>query len=113
MRAMILAAGLGTRLKPLTHHMAKPLLPVSGVPMIRHTLNILKKSGIREVMINLHHLHQELREYLIKQKDMRISFSHEPRLLDSGGGVLKARPFFKNKVSKKNYCCLSGRADRF
>ena len=56
MKAMILAAGLGTRLRPLTDVTPKPLLPVAGTPMIVWNLLLLKRHGIREVVINLHHL---------------------------------------------------------
>ena len=96
MRAMILAAGLGTRLKPLTHSLPKPMIPVLGTPMIRYTLDILKNGGIKKVIINLHHLPQMLKNYLEQQKDMDVSFSIEKKLLGTGGGILKASPFLRN-----------------
>lgn len=97
MRAMILAAGLGTRMRPLTYHLPKPMVPVLGKPLIRHVLGVLKKAGIREVIVNLHHLPLSLKKYLRSQKDFKISFSFEPKILGTGGGILKARPFFQNK----------------
>lgn len=97
MKAMILAAGLGTRLRPLSHKIPKPMIPVLGIPMIQHTLNLLKSAGITEVMINLHHLPGDLKTYLKKQKDFKISFSMEKKLLGTGGGILKAKPFFGNE----------------
>lgn len=97
MKAMILAAGLGTRLRPLSHKIPKPMIPVLGIPMIQHTLNLLKSAGITEVMINLHHLPGDLKAYLKKQKDFKISFSMEKKLLGTGGGILKAKPFFGNE----------------
>lgn len=97
MKAMILAAGLGTRFHPLSYKIPKPMIPVLGVPMIRHTLDLLKKVGIRDVIINLHHLPHDLKAYLEKQRDFNISFSMEKQLLGTGGGILKAKPFFGNE----------------
>jgi len=97
MRAMILAAGLGTRLKPITNHMPKPMVPVLGKPLIRHVLDVLKRGGIREVIVNLHHLPTSLKKYLRAQKDFKISFSFEPQILGTGGGILKAKKFFQNQ----------------
>lgn len=94
---MILAAGLGTRFRPLSYKIPKPMIPVLGIPMIQHTLNILKKAGIKDVIINLHHLPHDLKTYLEKQKDFNISFSIEKELLGTGGGILKAKPFFGNE----------------
>ncbi|MBI2646555.1 MAG: nucleotidyltransferase family protein [Deltaproteobacteria bacterium] len=97
MRAMILAAGLGTRMRPLTYHMPKPMVPVLGKPLIRHVLDVLKKAGIREVIVNLHHLPLSLKKYLRSQKDFKIFFSLEPKILGTGGGILKAKKFFQNQ----------------
>ena len=94
---MILAAGLGTRMRPLTYHIPKPMVPVLGKPLIRHVLDILKKGAIREVIVNLHHLPRSLKKYLYSQKDFKISFSFEPQILGTGGGILKAKEFFQNK----------------
>ncbi len=96
-RAMILAAGLGTRMRPLTYHLPKPLLPILGKPLIRYVLDVLKKAGIRDVMVNLHHLPHALKKYLRSQKDFKISFSLEPQILGTGGGILKAKKFFQNQ----------------
>ncbi len=97
MKAMILAAGFGTRLQPLSHKIPKPMIPALGIPMIRHTLNLLKSAGITEVIINLHHLSSDLKMYLKNQKDFKISFSMEKKLLGTGGGILKAKHFFNNE----------------
>ncbi len=97
MRAMILAAGLGTRLRPITYQIPKPMVPVLGKPLIRHVLDVLKRGGVREVMVNLHHLPPLLKKYLRSQKDFKISFSFEPKILGTGGGILKAKSFFQNK----------------
>jgi len=96
MRAMILAAGLGTRLRPLTDSLPKPLLPVGGAPLIVWNLLLLRKYGIREVVINLHYLgdliEKELRDG--SAWDMSLTYSHEWTLLGTGGGIKQAQWFF-------------------
>ena len=96
MKAMILAAGLGTRLRPLTDSIPKPLLPISGTPLIVWNLLLLRKGGIREVMINLHYLGPMIEEVLGDGShwDMQISYSHESELLGTGGGLKAAEWFF-------------------
>ena len=97
MKAMILAAGLGTRLRPLTYKTPKPLLPVKGKPLIRYALDILKKAGIHEVIVNLHHLPKPLKSYLKHQRDFKIHFSYEKKILGTGGGIQKVKAFFGNE----------------
>jgi mannose-1-phosphate guanylyltransferase len=96
MKAMILAAGLGTRLRPLTDTIPKPLLPVGGVPLIVWNLLLLRAGGIREVIINLHYLGSMIEETLGdgSRWDMRITYSHEAELLGTGGGLKAAGWFF-------------------
>ena len=91
MKAMILAAGLGTRLRPLTHDLPKALLPVNGRPLIQYTLLLLKKYGITDVIINLHHQGQKIMDVLESGSglNMKISYSHEPDILGTGGGIKK------------------------
>jgi NDP-sugar pyrophosphorylase family protein len=96
MRAMILAAGLGTRLRPLTDDRPKALVEVAGRTLLEITLARLRDFGIREVIINVHHLGDMVVEYL-KANDnfgMRIEVSREDALLDTGGGLKKAAWFF-------------------
>lgn len=95
MRAMILAAGLGTRMRPLTNSIPKALAPVAGRPLIEYTLLFVKAQGIEEVVINLHHHGQKLRETLGNGSTygLRITYSPEDPLLDTGGGIKKAQPF--------------------
>lgn len=95
MRAMILAAGLGTRLRPLTNEVPKPLLPVAGKPMIAYALELVANAGIREVVINLHYLGEQIRSALGTGEafGVRIFYSVEPHLLDTGGGIAAARRF--------------------
>jgi mannose-1-phosphate guanylyltransferase len=97
MKAMVLAAGHGTRLHPLTEQIPKALVPVAGRPMIEYSLLLLKRYGIRDIIINLHHLGDQIERYLGDgaQLGLQISYSKEPELLDTGGGLLKAKPFFQ------------------
>jgi len=96
MKAMILAAGLGTRLRPLTDTTPKPLLPVAGTPMIVWNLLLLKRHGIRDVVINLHHLGAMIPQALGDGSafGMRIIYSHEPVILGTGGGIKQAEQHF-------------------
>lgn len=96
MKAMVLAAGLGTRLRPLTDDRPKALVEVAGRTLLEITLSRLRSFGIREVIINVHHLADMVLEYL-KANDnfgMRIEVSREDVLLDTGGGLKKAGYFF-------------------
>src|SRR3984957_747759 len=93
---MILAAGLGTRLRPLTNDRPKALVDVGGRTMLEITLSRLRAFGIRDVIINVHYFAGMIVEYL-KKKDnfgMRIEISREDVLLDTGGGLKKAAHFF-------------------
>lgn len=96
MKAMILAAGLGTRLRPLTDDRPKALVEVAGHTLLEITLSRLRKLGVREVIVNLHHFAEMVDEYLKKNGNfgMRIEISREEVLLDTGGGLKKAAWFF-------------------
>ena len=96
MKAMILAAGLGTRLRPLTEDRPKALVEVAGHTLLEITLRRLREFGIREVIVNVHHFADMVAEYLRKNNnfDMRIELSREDVLLDTGGGLKKAAWFF-------------------
>jgi MurNAc alpha-1-phosphate uridylyltransferase len=91
-KAMILAAGYGTRLKPLTNRMPKPLIPVAGKPMIEYALDKLRAYGIEEVIINVSHLKDQLTVYLSAFNDLTIKISEEAEPLETGGGLKKALP---------------------
>jgi len=95
MRAMILAAGKGTRLRPVTETVPKPLVDVCGRPMIAFALDLLRQAGIREVVINLHHLGHLIRSALGdgSRYGVHISYSEEDPILDTGGGIEAARQF--------------------
>jgi NDP-sugar pyrophosphorylase family protein len=96
MKAMILAAGLGTRLRPLTDDRPKALVEIAGRTLLELTLSRLRGFGIREVIINVHHRAEMIVEYLKKNANfgMGIEVSREEILLDTGGGLKKAAYFF-------------------
>ena len=90
-KAMVLAAGYGARLKPLTDRTPKPLVPVAGKPMIEYALEKLKAYGIEELVINVSHLREQLTAYLARSGlDIRLSEEAEP--LETGGGLRNALP---------------------
>jgi NDP-sugar pyrophosphorylase family protein len=101
MKAMVLAAGLGTRLRPLTDDRPKALVEVAGRTMLEITLARLRSFGIHEVIVNVHHLASLVLQYLKANDDfgMRIVVSDEPVLLDTGGGLKKAAYFFAGDSS--------------
>ena len=94
MKAMILAAGLGTRMRPLTDKIPKPLLIVGGEPLIVHHLVRLQAAGFSEIIINVSHLGEQIKNTLGsgEKYGVNIVYSHEEEPLESGGGVLKALP---------------------
>lgn len=97
MKAMILAAGLGTRLRPLTDNKPKALVELSGRTLLEITLGRLRSFGVSEVIVNVHHFADLVVEYL-RAKDnfgMRVELSREEVLLDTGGGLKKAAWFFE------------------
>ena len=97
MKAMILAAGMGTRLRPLTDDRPKALVTVGGRTLLEIALARLRTFGIREVIVNTHHFAEMIADYL-KANDsfgMRIEISREEELLDTGGGLKKAAHFFE------------------
>jgi len=105
MKAMILAAGLGTRLRPLTDSRPKALVEVAGRTLLEITLTRLRDIGILDVIINTHHFAEMMEGYLKKNRDfgMRIEISREETLLDTGGGLKKAAYFFKRGDSSEPF----------
>lgn len=99
MKAMILAAGFGTRLRPLTNTIPKPLLRVAGTPLIVWNLLLLRHHGIRDVIINLHHLGALIEKELGDGSTlgMHISYSRESTILGTGGGLKQAERFFEDQ----------------
>lgn len=97
MQAMIFAAGLGTRLKPITDTMPKALVEVGGMPLLKRVVLKLKDAGFTRVVVNVHHFSQQIKDYLTANQsfglDVRVSDESE-RLLDTGGGIRKAADLF-------------------
>jgi N-acetyl-alpha-D-muramate 1-phosphate uridylyltransferase len=90
MRAMILAAGFGTRMQPLTHSLPKALVPLQGQPLLAHLLRRLEKSGFTEIAVNAHYFADQVKAFLDdyrSQSGSTIYFSHESEILDTGGGI--------------------------
>ncbi|MDD5219696.1 MAG: sugar phosphate nucleotidyltransferase [Candidatus Bipolaricaulis sp.] len=98
-RAMILAAGEGTRLRPLTDTCAKAVLPVGGKPAMEHVLEWLRSYGIRDVAVNLHHCPESITDRFGggERVEMRLTYSREPELLGTAGGVLAMRSFLDRR----------------
>lgn len=98
MKAMILAAGIGSRLRPLTDRVPKALIEVAGRPMIEHVIDRLGAAGVTELVVNLFHLGDRIEEFLASRGNfgLRITFSRETELLDTGGGLKRAAGFFKD-----------------
>lgn len=96
---MIFAAGLGTRLKPLTDTMPKALVPVAGRPMLEHVIIKLKTAGFTEIVVNIHHFGEQIIDYLKANENFGITIhlsDERDLLLDTGGGIKKAHTFFEN-----------------
>lgn len=91
---MILAAGLGQRMRPLTDNLPKPLLPVAGKPLLQYHLEALQSAGVTEVVINLSYLGEKIRHFVGDghRFGLQVQYSSEPEPLETGGGVLKALP---------------------
>ena len=98
MKAMIFAAGLGTRLRPLTDHCPKALVPYQGKPLLAYLLDRMQAFGIRHFVLNLHHFADQLQAYAAdyaKEYGLQIDFSDERALLlDTGGALTLALPLF-------------------
>ena len=92
-KAIILAAGFGKRLLPLTKVQPKPLLEVGGKKLIEHSIHLLRKNNITDIIVNSHYLHEKISEFITK-KYSSISISYEKNILDTGGGILNVIDFF-------------------
>ncbi len=103
---MIVAAGRGTRLRPLTELRPKPALPVRGLPLIAYQLALLARHGVTEVVINVHHLPEQLMEAARQgcPPGIALRFSHEPELLDTGGAIRAVAEFLR----ESDPCLLIG-----
>jgi len=90
--AMVLAAGLGERMRPLTDDRPKPLLPVGGRALIDWTIDRFAAAGIRRIVVNLHYKAEMMERHLAARTDVAIGLSREPVRLESGGGIVNALP---------------------
>ena len=97
MHAMILAAGQGTRLRPLTETSPKPMLPLAGKPLLEHLIDLLRHHGVTDVAINLHHLPEAIRTHFGDGSRLgtNITYSYESKLLGSAGAVKKLEHLFQ------------------
>lgn len=86
-KAFILAAGFGKRMRPLTETTPKPLLQIGGRTLLDHTLDRLEAAGVEDVVINTHYLAEQIEEHLAGRTSIKIHFSREEELLDTGGGI--------------------------
>ena len=100
MKAMVMAAGLGTRLRPLTDFLPKPMMPIANRPVMHHLLNLLHRHDVREVGINLHAFPEMIQRYFGdgSKLDMAIRWSHEPTLLGTAGGTKKLEDFWGDET---------------
>jgi N-acetyl-alpha-D-muramate 1-phosphate uridylyltransferase len=98
MKAMILAAGRGERLRPYTDSVPKPLLPVAGKPLIEYHIEALVRAGIREIVINVSHLGEQIMAHIGSGKrwQIDIQYSVEPQALETAGGIAKALPLLQS-----------------
>jgi NDP-sugar pyrophosphorylase family protein len=96
---MILAAGLGSRLRPLTTHLPKPLVPILNRPLLWYLIGQVRRAGVREIAINLHYRGEQIRSWLGRgeQLGVEVMYSEEAELLGSAGGVRRMRHFFGNE----------------
>jgi mannose-1-phosphate guanylyltransferase/mannose-1-phosphate guanylyltransferase/phosphomannomutase len=102
MRAMVLAAGLGTRLRPLTYEITKPMVPVLDRPVMAHILDLLDRHGFEQTIANLHYFPDSIREHFGE----RLSYRYEPELLGTAGGVRACAEFF----GEDSFLVISGDA---
>jgi NDP-sugar pyrophosphorylase family protein len=110
MKAMILAAGIGTRLRPLTNSRPKALVEIKGRTLLEITLLRLRDCGVNDVIVNAHHFGDMIAEYLQANNNfgMRIAISREETLLDTGGGLKQAAWFFLEKFPVSSVQCPVG-----
>jgi MurNAc alpha-1-phosphate uridylyltransferase len=97
-KAMVLAAGLGLRMRPLTDTMPKPLVPVAGQPLLDHVLDKLAAVGVAEAVVNVHYLPDQIIDHVGSRAHPRVTISDErDQVLGTGGGVVKALPLLGNE----------------
>lgn len=98
MKALLLCAGVGSRLRPITNNIPKPLVPINGKPLLEYWLDNLSKEGINEFLINTHYLSDQIKNYIENSPyKNKVTITYEKELLNTGGTLLKNKSFFKNK----------------
>src|SRR4051794_27257433 len=101
-RAMLFAAGLGTRMRPHTDHTPKPLLRVAGKPMLDYALDRFEAAGCERVVINSHYLSEQVASHVrarsAQSDQLELCLSHEDTLLETGGGIVKALPLLGDQA---------------
>lgn len=110
-KAMVLAAGFGLRMRPLTDNLPKPLIALYGRSMIERALDRLVEAGVEEAVVNLHYLGDQIVERLARRDDIILRFSHEEDILETGGGVKKALDLLGNEaffVVNADICWTNG-----
>ncbi|HEX8152685.1 MAG TPA: sugar phosphate nucleotidyltransferase, partial [Thermoanaerobaculia bacterium] len=111
-KAMILAAGYGTRLRPVTYTMPKPMVPVCNLPLIGWAVEAFLRAGVNELVVNLHHLPEVLERWLTDRYGDRATFhfSHEQEILGTGGGIRRVRPLLE---SEEDFFLVNGDTVQF
>jgi len=98
MKALILAAGLGTRLRPFTDHLPKPLFPIGGCPLLDRIIRKLRHAGCEAIMVNTHHLHEQIDAFIARQNyAIPIRTRYEPEILGTGGAIKNASDFWDDR----------------
>jgi len=109
---MILAAGFGKRMLPLTKNLPKPLIEVNGITLLDNAINFLKKLGCNQIIINTHFKNLQIQKKINQRKDKNIiTLIHEEELLDTGGAVKNAIPYFDNSLSNLEQIFLENNFD--
>ena len=109
--AMVLAAGLGKRMRPLTEHRPKPLVAVNDRPLLEYAFDLLREAGVENAVVNTHYLADQLRAYIRDVSDLRLEESNEETLLETGGGIAHALPLLGDEpffALNSDTICLSG-----
>lgn len=96
MKGMILAAGYGTRLRPITYTLPKPMVPLCNRPLIAWAVESFHAAGVRDLVVNVHHLPEAIERYLRARYD-RIELSYEREILGTGGAIRRVRPLLENE----------------
>ena len=113
-QAMVLAAGKGLRMRPITDKTPKPMIPINGRPLVDHALDRLTDAGVEKAVVNTHYLGEQIERHLASRTTPTISFSPEQDLLETGGGVKKALPLLGREpfiVANSDAFWLNGPTD--